>query len=319
MFNTEVKSAQDEDISILIKVDNHSFNYLCDCGEAKSLTVKECQNINAIFISHTHIDHFVNFDTILRHQIGTKRKIIICGPKGIINQVQNRIKSYCWNLIEKDSITYEVREIHTKNKIKSVVLRPPLWEQENINEINDLVIFKEKGFSVYFDILDHKTDSICYLFKADDQTKIELDDKFKAGKWISELKSAYETNNYDLLIDVHGTEHSAKELFDMITTKKGDQVGVIMDHKVTNENHNRIKNMFYDCDKVYIECFYRDEDKEFAEKNSHSYASMSGKIMRESNVKNAIPVHFSRKYNEDEITILIKQFENAKKTSFKPF
>lgn len=61
MFNAEVKSKIEEDICILVNLDNHPWNYLCECGNASDLTVKEVQNSNAIFISHTHIDHFVNF------------------------------------------------------------------------------------------------------------------------------------------------------------------------------------------------------------------------------------------------------------------
>jgi len=166
MFKAEIKSTPDEDICILIKVDNHPFNYIVDCGEAKSLGVKECMNTNAIFISHTHIDHFVNFDTILRHQIGVQRKIVITGPKGIIDQVQNRIKSYCWNLIDEDAIIYEVREILKGGTYISAVLRPPLWQKEDEKVVAKSTVFEEKQFVVEYEILDHKTDTIAYLFKA---------------------------------------------------------------------------------------------------------------------------------------------------------
>ena len=83
MFEAEIKSKREEDISILVKLDNHPWNYLCECCNASNLTIKEIQNTNAIFISHTHIDHFVNFDTVIRHQIGIQRRVVICGPKGI--------------------------------------------------------------------------------------------------------------------------------------------------------------------------------------------------------------------------------------------
>ncbi|MEL6834014.1 MAG: hypothetical protein AAFP77_13560 [Bacteroidota bacterium] len=66
MLHSIVKSQENEDISILVKADNHSFNYICDCGDASDLTIRECQDTAAIFLSHTHIDHFVNFDFILR-------------------------------------------------------------------------------------------------------------------------------------------------------------------------------------------------------------------------------------------------------------
>lgn len=66
MFQAEIKSKEDEDICILVRPDNHPWNYLCDCGDASGLTVKECQDTRAIFISHTHFDHFCNFDWILQ-------------------------------------------------------------------------------------------------------------------------------------------------------------------------------------------------------------------------------------------------------------
>lgn len=312
MFKTEVKSERDEDISLLIRVDNHSFNYICDCGEAKNLTVKECQDTKAIFMSHTHIDHFVNFDTILRHQIGIGRKVVICGPQGIIDQVQNRIKSYCWNLIKEGAISYEIREILNNGEIRQVTLNPPLWEQQNETYHSNCPIFEEKEFHVEFEILDHKTESISYLFKAKDKTKIELKDGFKGGKWVADLKRFYEQNKADEAIEVNGTNYIAKNLFHMVKIEEGKKVGIILDHAANDSNHQKIRQTFFGCDEVYIECFYRDQDKEFAEKNYHSYASMSGKIMRQCEVKKAIPVHFSRKYNTQDIEELIEQFENAR-------
>ena len=85
-----------------------------------------------------------------------------------------------------------------------------------------------------------------------------------------------------------------------------------MDHAANESNHDKIFNRFLKCDTVLIESFYKDEDKEFAEKNFHSYASESGKIMKRAKVKEAIPVHFSRKYEKEEIDELIVQFKKAK-------
>ena len=64
MLFGELKNLPNEDISILVTADNHSGKYLCECGTASKLTPKECHDINAVFISHTHIDHFVHFDSI---------------------------------------------------------------------------------------------------------------------------------------------------------------------------------------------------------------------------------------------------------------
>ncbi len=81
-----------------------------------------------------------------------------------------------------------------------------------------------------------------------------------------------------------------------------------MDHAANDANHDKIKKLFTHCDKVFIESFYKAEDKEFADSNYHSYSTASAKIMKASQVKTAIPVHFSRKYKADEIEILIAEF-----------
>ena len=35
-------------------------------------------------------------------------------------------------------------------------------------------------------------------------------------------------------------------------------------------------------------------------KNKHSMAGMSGKVLREAGVKKAVPIHFSRRYQDPE-------------------
>jgi len=299
MLQAEIKSLLKEDISILIKIPNSGKHYLCDCGEASLLTVKEVQSISAIFISHTHIDHFSNFDGIFRHQIGSGEKVVISGPKNIHQQVEARLKSYTWNLIEENAIAYEIREIVSKDEINIYALRPPHWNLELINTQNFL--FEDEYVNVDFAILDHKTDSIAYLFKEKDTVSFnEVESGFKKGKWISELKTAFENNSRDKEIEIEGTVYKAADLFHLLTRNEGYKLGVIMDHAVDKSNYEKIKAVFGGADLVYIETFYKDSDQEFARINHHSFASASGNIMNECEVKEAIPIHFSRRYTESD-------------------
>ena len=312
MFQPEVKSLPQEDISILIKVANHSHHYLCDCGDASGLTVKECQQINAIFISHTHIDHFINFDQLLRHQIGLARTIVICGPQHITQQVQSKIKGFTWNLIEEGAITYEVREIINENQIQISTLQPPLWNIEPVAIKTTDTIYENDTFVVSTVALDHKIPSIAYKFSAHDTTKINLNGHdFKGGPWIGALKTAFENNEPETELTFNNDTVQAKDLFHLLDTKKGATLGIIMDHAAHVENHDKIEQHFSHCDQVFIECFYKDEDQTFADTNYHSYASASAAIMKKSKVKLPVPVHFSRKYTDEERQELIAQFKDA--------
>lgn len=315
MFKPELKSKVGEDISILLQLDNHAPSYICECGDASQLTVKDCQNTEAIFVSHTHIDHFIHFDTILRHQIGVGKRVVICGPAPLIEQAQAKIKGYTWNLIDAKSIEYEIREIIDAQTIRKCVLRPPFWHIEEVETLQSEVIYSNERFSVHFTALDHKIPSIAYLFREKDSYNIDLSQsELKGGNWVKILKNAFETQAEKVEIEVAGKTYKACELFHLITTKKGDTLGIIMDHAAHEANHTKIKNLFSGCQKVFIECFYKASDKDFAQQNFHSYSEQSGKIMRECCVKEAIPVHFSRKYDENDIAEIVAEF-NA---SFSP-
>lgn len=312
MFHAVIKSREDEDICILVQLDNHPWNYICDCGDASELTVKECQNTRALFISHTHFDHFSNFDGIIRHQLGIEREVVICGPRYIARQVQSRLQSYTWNLVAPNAIAYQVREIVDEQTVKVFTLRPPLWELEQTTEFFGNTVLKNKQFQVDFTILDHKTPSIAYRFQEADTVKIDLaTSDFRAGKWVGILKEAFETGNAEQEIEVEGQLFRAKELAHLLFIKKGDTLGIIMDHAANTENHARIKALFTGCRQVLIESFFREEDRDLADLHYHSYAEASGRIMRLCEVKEAIPVHFSRKYEKSDLEILKAEFEKA--------
>lgn len=312
MFIPILKSKPSEDISLLLQLDNHSFNYICDCGDASELTVKDCRNTKAIFISHTHIDHFINFDFILRHQLGIGEKVTICGPKGITAQVQAKIRGYSWNLVEADAIIYEVREIVDGQQIQISELAPPLWEIKPKEVMESAVIYKNDRFQVSYIALDHKLPSIAYLFKENDTVKIDIEKSpWRGGKWINQLKKAYEAEDADAMIEIEKEQHRAKDLFHLLHIQAGATLGIIMDHAANAENQAKIKSLFSNCDQVFIESFYKVADKAFADLNFHSYSAASGALMKACKVKNAIPVHFSRKYTAAEVEELIAEFESA--------
>jgi ribonuclease Z len=310
MFKAEVKSKIGEDISILVQLENHSWNYLCECGNAAALTVKELQNARAVFISHTHIDHFVNFDAVIRHQIGTERRVVICGPKGIAKQVKAKIDAYTWNLIKKGAITYEIREVDEPESIRVYEIEPPRWDLREIGTREGNVIFEDNDFEVTNVLLDHKTPTMAYKFKQADSTTIDLkNSEFKGGKWVNELKQAYQQGLGDQLISVADKDFEAAALFHLLTIQKGHSLGIIMDHAATPENHALIMEHFHACDLVLIESFYKAADKAFAEANFHSYSTQSGRVMRAAKVKKAVPVHFSRKYIEPDLEELLAEFD----------
>src|SRR5260370_37209460 len=66
---------------------------LFDAGELCNLQSKQLAGLEAIFITHHHIDHFVGFDRILRANLDSDKELHVFAPVGTIAKFYQRITS----------------------------------------------------------------------------------------------------------------------------------------------------------------------------------------------------------------------------------
>ncbi|MCH2045783.1 MAG: hypothetical protein MK212_16825 [Saprospiraceae bacterium] len=310
MLHATLKNKHNEDICLMIQADNHKWNYLCDCGFASDLSVKDCRDVNAVFVSHTHIDHFIHFDFLLRHLLGCQRTVTVCGPAGLAKNVQAKLRGFTWNLLtaEDNPVTFEVRELHGGNQIVSYLLIAPNWELNVIKREQHPIIFQNKAFTVRYTLLDHGIPSVAYLFEELPKLKINMQNvPYPGGKWVKELKIAYTENKPNAKIEVHGEIIKAQTLFEYLELQQGYKLGYIMDHLACEANHQKIYTLFKNCDEVYMESYYAQEDYDLAIKNNHSTAHISGQLAKQAGFRKLIPAHFSRRYHDPEMLAKIKE------------
>jgi len=74
---------------------------LLDLGDITALSPRKIQRVGHVFVSHTHIDHFVGFDRLLRLLVGREKTINLYGPSGFIDRVGHKLRGYHWNLINR--------------------------------------------------------------------------------------------------------------------------------------------------------------------------------------------------------------------------
>ena len=63
-----------------------------DLGDLSSLTAKDILKISHAFVTHTHMDHFIGFDRLLRLFLGRDMHLHIYGPKGFLKNVEGKSK-----------------------------------------------------------------------------------------------------------------------------------------------------------------------------------------------------------------------------------
>jgi ribonuclease Z len=85
--------------------------FLFDAGELGALDMKRLGDLEAVFITHYHMDHFVGFDRVLRANLDRAKTLHVFGPEGTIARVYDRIKSYELMYFPFQQIVFEVHDL----------------------------------------------------------------------------------------------------------------------------------------------------------------------------------------------------------------
>jgi ribonuclease Z len=104
-------------------------------------------------VSHTHIDHFVGFDRLLRLLVGREKTINLYGPSGFIDRVGHKLRSYHWNLINRYpyDLVFVTTEIDSSLETRTVRFRlKGAFSGEAISRgrVVDGVVYSEPSFQV---------------------------------------------------------------------------------------------------------------------------------------------------------------------------
>ena len=81
---------------------------LFDLGDNASLSPSRLLRAQDIFVSHTHMDHFIGFDRLLRIALGRGKHLRVYGPPGLIKNIQGKLQGYTWDLVDGYPLTIEV-------------------------------------------------------------------------------------------------------------------------------------------------------------------------------------------------------------------
>jgi len=287
--------------------------FLFDLGDLAPLPARKLLRISDVCISHTHIDHFIGFDKLLRLMLGRDKEVTLYGPPDIIRQVEQRLGSYSWNLIQSypTVFTLTVNEIHpdgsglrARFSSKTAFAR----EAEGTFTVHDGVIMEEENLTLCCTFLDHSIPCLAYSFQEKRHVNF-MKNQLEAlgapvGPWLSELRSAVLRGAPDATAILapgpagEGTRrYTVGELKEQVLqVVPGEKIAYVTDTAFTVENRRRIVELAQGADYLFIEAVFLDVDRERARERAHLTARQAGELAREAGVARVIPFHFSPRH-----------------------
>jgi ribonuclease Z len=308
-----------EDPSLFVRIIREKRAFLFDIGNITKLHPGDLQKITDVFVTHTHIDHFIGFDTLLRALLRREIPLRVYGPSNIIDCVEGKLKGYMWNLIKEYPLKIEVFSVDGNSVTSSGFYAENRFQRiDRCTSRFDGTLVKEPLFTIKALQLNHQVSCLAYSLEEEfhiNINKASLNDiGLPVGPWLSELKRAIRENRPgETEFVVSDRKFTLRELREIATITSGQKISYVTDIAINKENIEKIIEFARDSDTFYCEAYFMDKDMDRALQRFHLTAKITGRIAREAGVRNLVAMHFSPKYRgqdekpEDEA---LREFRN---------
>lgn len=301
-----------------------------DLGTIDCLSMRDVHKLSDIFVSHTHIDHFIGFDYWLRCSLSKDEEVNVFGPPGIIDNIRGKLEGYTWNLIQDYPTRIAVTEVDGKQQ-KTIHFRAVnkfCPEGEAVVPFNGILL-DEPSFIVRTTVLDHGIP--CLAFSLEEKKRLNVRQErlqamgLRSGPWLDELKrmlreNAVETTSLEIPLMADGKKRSLtlREWREaLILETEGQKIVYVVDTLFSPGNVEQILPLARGADLLYCEAAFSQADEARARERYHLTAPQAGTLARMAQVKRFVPFHFSPRYEAEPGRLLeeaLKAFARSSST-----
>jgi ribonuclease Z len=291
---------------------------LFDLGHNDSLGPTRLLRAQDIFISHTHMDHFIGFDAVVRVALGRGKKLRLYGPSGLIDNVNGKLRGYTWNLVDGYPLTIEVHEFHPHEVRQAIfhatsgfLLSEPTARPLTVHPVTGLfTVLEDPMFTVKAVALNHRIPSFAYSLEEQfhiNVNKQKLHDAgLPVGGWLKDVKRHVWEGKPDdfrftaILFEEHRRAEREFVLGEIkkqfLTISRGQKLAYVVDARYDEDNEAKIIALAKGADLFYCESPYLDIDAEKARDRYHLTARQAGVMARKAQARDLMVFHFSPRY-----------------------
>lgn len=316
MFDARLINDPFDDPGVFVELKYRREALLFDLGDLRALSPRNLLKVRQIFVSHTHMDHFIGFDHLVRVCLGRDQTIRLFGPGGFLRHVENRLGSYTWNLVEnyENDFNLVVTEVVGEETRTACFACRRAFRREGEQEgkISGGILCDHPFYRVKTEILDHRVPCLAFALEEKFRVNIRKDVLqsmgIPPGPWLMDLKEKIarnappETDIRAFWRDeedgrVHERYFPLGELREkLVLITRGMKIAYIADAVCSPDNETRMLGIAEEADLLFVEAPFLHGDESRAAKKYHLTARQAGSLARKAGVKRMTLFHFSPKY-----------------------
>jgi ribonuclease Z len=307
-----------EDPALFVRFLFENRAIMFDLGEIHALSTRDVLKLSHVFVTHTHMDHFVGFDRLLRLMLGRDKEITLYGPQGFIRNIEGKLAGYQWNLVDNFSNLFNLHVVEvsadtTHSKTYACHKRFLSAEDAVESPFSNLLV-KEPSFTVSAVILDHRIPCLGLSLQEQFHINIKKDALqrmgLSPGPWLNRFKQALfnkQSPQMELTIPLENGDrrYPLEALADQIAViSPGQKITYVADVVYSHENVEKIISFAKNSDHLFMETAFLEKHAHIAAEKYHLTACQAGHIAALSHAKRFTPFHFSPRYTDEPESVL---------------
>lgn len=291
---------------------------LFDLGHNDALGPTRMLRAEDLFISHTHMDHFIGFDPLLRVALGRGKTLRLYGPPGLIANVTGKLQGYTWNLVDSYPLVIDVREFHPDRMQRATFHATDGFRRQDgaaqlrggYDASAPFPVLDDPMFTVNAVALNHRIPSFGYALQEQFHINVNKERLHAAGlpvgSWLKDVKQHLWQGRPDdfrftaTLYFEHRREEREFRLGDLrerfLTITRGQKMAYVVDVRYDEENAAKIAALAGGADVFYCEAPFLEADAARARERYHLTARQAGLLAKQAGVRHLVVFHFSPRY-----------------------
>lgn len=287
---------------------------LFDLGDISPLSNAELLKVSHVFVSHTHIDHFIGFDRLLRTAFGREKTITFFGPENFIKNVEGKLTGFTWNLVDRyeESLTFKVVEVREGRLLKATFKAIDKFKRvdEQEIELKNGIILEDPLFTVSAAVLEHRVPCLGFSLQENLHVNIKKDRletmQIVKGSWLNELKQSVlkgRPDSHAIDVPFKGNGKSLQQQLTLGELKEkllditpGQKIAYVVDTVYNEQNKRKIIDLVQSADIFFCESPFLADEELRGQERFHLTSHQAGILAREACAKKLSVFHFSRKH-----------------------